>query len=61
MSRVEAHQRVEYAKRAVEAAVKMCRTLSDDSSGETHLGGAGESEESGSDTGSVFNEFMEMG
>lgn len=28
MSRLEAHKRVEYAKRAVEAAVKMCRVLS---------------------------------
>jgi 6,7-dimethyl-8-ribityllumazine synthase len=27
MSRLEAHQRVEYAKRAVEAAVKMCKIL----------------------------------
>ncbi len=27
MSRLEAHERVEYAKRAVEAAVKMCRIL----------------------------------
>ncbi|HDH41021.1 MAG TPA: 6,7-dimethyl-8-ribityllumazine synthase [Candidatus Altiarchaeales archaeon] len=27
MSRLEAHQRVEYAKRAVEAAVKMCKVL----------------------------------
>lgn len=27
MSRLEAHQRVSYAKRAVEAAVKMCRTI----------------------------------
>lgn len=28
MSRIEAHERVDYAKRAVEAAVKMCRILS---------------------------------
>ncbi|OYT53324.1 MAG: 6,7-dimethyl-8-ribityllumazine synthase [Candidatus Altiarchaeales archaeon ex4484_2] len=27
MSRLEAHERVEYAKRAVEAAVKMCKIL----------------------------------
>ena len=27
MSRLEAHKRIEYAKRAVEAAVKMCRVL----------------------------------
>lgn len=61
MSRLEAHKRVEYAKRAVEAAVKMCRTLNDDSSGETHLGGAGDVEGSDSETSSVFKDFMEMG
>lgn len=27
MSRLEAHERVKYAKRAVEAAVKMCKRL----------------------------------
>lgn len=27
MTRIEAHQRVDYAKRAVEAAVKMCKRL----------------------------------
>ncbi len=27
MTRLEAHQRVDYAKRAVEAAVKMCKRL----------------------------------
>lgn len=61
MSRLEAHKRVEYARRAVEAAVKMCRILSDDSSGETHLAGAGEFEDTDSDTSSVFKDFMEMG
>ncbi len=54
MSRLEAHQRVEYAKRAVEAAVKMCRVLGD--SEETQPGSAGDS-----DTSSVFKDFMEMG
>jgi len=61
MSRLEAHKRVEYARRAVEAAVKMCRTLGDDSSGETHLGGAGGFEDSSSESSSVFKDFMEMG
>jgi len=60
MSRIEAHKRVEYAKRAVEAAVKMCRILRNGGSGETHLGSAGDSEPS-SEATSVFADFMEMG
>jgi len=61
MSRLEAHKRVEYAKRAVEAAVKMCRILRNGEGGETHLGSAGGSEGPSSEVSSVFADFMEMG
>ncbi len=61
MSRLEAHKRVEYARRAVEAAVKMCRALGDSETGETHLSSVGGFEDSDSETSSVFKDFMEMG
>jgi len=58
MSRLEAHKRVEYAKRAVEAAVKMCRIMR----GETNYE---DSDNSGDDSDYDINpsvgDFLEMG
>lgn len=49
MSRLEAHARVDYAKRAVEAVVKMCKTL------------RGSGRESDNEVSSSVGDFMEMG
>jgi len=53
MSRLEAHQRVEYAKRAVEAAVKMCKVL-----GKT---GSESDEDEDPDIDPNVGRFLEMG
>lgn len=55
MSRLEAHQRVEYAKRAVEAAVKMVKILRN--VGETQETTSGGSEDSGDAVQGFFKEF----
>jgi len=60
MSRLEAHERVEYAKRAVEAAVKMCKILKSNPGYEKrHTEDEGDDDDYGDlpDVGS----FMEVG
>ena len=73
MSRLEAHERVDYAKRAVEAAVKMCKVLrgvgesSYSSSHETRYDYSSSKESKEKDSGSDYEfspsvgEFLEMG
>ncbi len=57
MSRLEAHQRVEYAKRAVEAAVKMCKVLK----GEVIGSEGSEGEKQDPDIDPNVGRFLEMG
>ncbi len=63
MSRLEAHQRVEYAKRAVEAAVKMCMVLRGDASESAHEPGPKPDDNDGDDNYVNPNagRFVEMG
>jgi len=64
MSRLEAHERVEYAKRAVEATVKMCKLMNRMTK---YQYSSNDSNDSNDDKGNDYNisssvgEFMEMG
>ncbi len=60
MSRLEAHERVEYAKRAVEAAVKMCKLLGR-SSGYSSGSGGGDDDDDDYDDLPNVGSFMEVG
>ncbi|MBN2014505.1 MAG: 6,7-dimethyl-8-ribityllumazine synthase [Candidatus Altiarchaeota archaeon] len=58
MSRLDAHKRIEYAKRAVEAAVKMCKVLK--GSGFRSKGGD-EGKDDNFDINPNVGRFLEMG
>jgi 6,7-dimethyl-8-ribityllumazine synthase len=49
MSRLDAHKRIDYAKKAVEAAVKMCRVLAEGGAGGCNCGGGEKPDEGGDD------------
>lgn len=57
MSRLDAHKRIEYAKRAVEAAVKMCRVLE----GSESRPKEDEGEDNDFDINPSVGRFLEMG